>query len=84
MGRNEWSYAALVDRIRSPIAASAVLLGIFVAMSLVAAGVVRLLGPAEVDTQAKPAIERSPAAGSLAAGPDRSLPRAEETHAYAN
>ena len=85
LGRNDWSYAALIDRIRSPIAAAAILLGIFVAMSLVAAGVVRVLGPAEVDIQAKPAIERSPATGSsLAAGPDRSLPRAEDTHAYAN
>jgi len=84
LGRNDWSYAALVDRIRSPIAAAAILLGIFVAMSLVAGEVVRLLGPAEVDIQAKPAIEHSPAAGSLAAGPDRSLPRAEDTHAYAN
>ena len=85
LGRNDWSYAALIDRIRSPIAASAVLLGIFVAMSLVAGGVVRLLGPTEVDVQAKPAIERLPAPGSsLAAGPDRTLPGAEETHAYAN
>ena len=84
-GRNDWSYAGLVERIRSPIAAAAILLGIFVAMSLVAAGVVRLLGPAEVDIQAKPAIEHSPAAGSnLAAGLDRSRPRAEDTHAYAN
>ena len=85
MGRNDWSYAALIDRIRSPLAAAAILLGIFVAMSLVAGGVIRLLAPTEVDIQAKPAIEHSPAAGSsLVAGSDRSRSRAEDTHAYAN
>jgi hypothetical protein len=88
MGRNGWSYEALIDRIRSPIAAAAILLGIFVAMSLVAAGVVRLLSPHEeaADIQANPAIEHSApeAASSVLAGARGSRSQTEDTNVYTN
>ena len=85
MSRNDWSYEALVDRIRSPLAAAVILLGMFLGMSLVAAGIVHLLTPTEVDVQTKPSIVHSPEAGTkFLAGAGATPPKAEDTNGYAN
>ena len=69
------------DQMQSPIAAAAILLGIYVAMYLAVGGIVQVLTPPEAGAQVRPGnwIELSPDPSTQTADSGRSRNSSQET-----
>ena len=88
MEKPDSSREPIVGRISSPVAAGAILLGLFTVMSLVAGGIAELLSPQETAAAVYANASNNPSAlaaarDSLAGGCD-SLPQKEDINAYAD
>ena len=88
MEKTESRRQPIVGRISSPVAAGAILLGLFTVMSLVAGGIVQLLSPQETAAAVYANASNDPsgpatAHDSLTGGCD-SPPQREDINAYAD